>query len=225
MVRGTHSAVDASSKSAQRSGAGPSDAALVIAARAGERWAQEALFRRYARMVNGLSYRLLGRDDELDDLVQDSFLQALRSLDRLENPQAFASWLGAIVIRTAHKRLRRRSLAARLGLRPSVPIDPESIIARGAPVEVRAELGELYGELDRMRPDVRTALLLHNVEGMTVPQVADAMSISSSTVKRRLADGRKRLTRLRAAAAVHDAGRERVGRGASAGQARSKDES
>jgi len=147
-------------------------------------------------MVNGLSYRLLGRDDEIDDLVQDSFLQALRSLDSLANPQAFSSWLGAIVIRTAHKKLRRRSLASRLGLRPSTPIDPESVVARSAPLEVRAELTRLYGELDRMPVDVRTALVLHRVEGMSVPEIAEAMDISASTVKRRLAVGRKRLARL-----------------------------
>ena len=74
-----------------------------MAARAGEKWAQEALFRRHARMVNGLAFRLLGRDQDVDDLVQDSFLSALRSLDRLAEPQAFASWLGSIVVRSAHK--------------------------------------------------------------------------------------------------------------------------
>src|SRR5436190_20397911 len=98
-----------------QSEAGPSDAALVVAARAGEKWAQEALFRRHARMVNGLAYRLLGRDQELDDLVQESFLAALRSLDRLAQPQAFAAWLGSIVVRSSHKLLRRRRMLTRLG--------------------------------------------------------------------------------------------------------------
>src|SRR5262245_12312653 len=55
-----------------RSGAGPTDAALVVAARAKERWAQEVLFRRHAPRLNGLAYRVLGRDDEIDDLVQDT---------------------------------------------------------------------------------------------------------------------------------------------------------
>src|SRR6266513_458158 len=71
-----------SSSPTTRSGAGPSDAALVVAARAGEAWAQEALFRRHARMVNGLALRLIGRDADLDDLVQEAFAQALGSLDR-----------------------------------------------------------------------------------------------------------------------------------------------
>src|SRR4051812_39179732 len=93
-------------KSPSQGSLGPTDATLVLAARSGEAWAQEALFRRYSRMVNGLAYRILGRDADVDDLVQDSFLEALRGLERLDNPQAFASWLGSIVVRTAGKRLR-----------------------------------------------------------------------------------------------------------------------
>ncbi len=94
----------------------PSDAALVALARAGEGWASEALCRRYAPLVIGLSHRLLGRDDEADDLAQEAFAQALGSLDSLDEPRAFAGWIKTIVIRTAHKIVRRRALMRRLGL-------------------------------------------------------------------------------------------------------------
>jgi RNA polymerase sigma-70 factor, ECF subfamily len=172
---------------------GPSDTALVNAARAGEKWAQEALFKRHARTVNGLAYRLLGRDEEVDDLVQEAFLAALRSLDRLENPQAFAAWLCSILVRTAHKTLRRRSMLARLGLRRSTPIDPDAVMARNVPPDVRSELRAIYGLLDRMRPEVRVALVLHRVEGLSVPEIAERMDLSVSTVKRRLAVGERRI--------------------------------
>lgn len=172
---------------------GPSDASLVVSARAGEKWAQEALFRRHARMINGLAYRLLGRDDEVDDLVQDAFLAALRSLDRLQNPQAFSAWLCSIMVRTAHKTLRRRSMLTRLGLRRGAPIDPDDVISRTAPPDVCAELRAIYGVLDRMPPQVRLALVLHRVEGMSVPEVAEHMALSVSTVKRRLSLAEKRL--------------------------------
>jgi len=177
---------------------GPSDAALVVAARAGERWAQEALFRRHSPMVNGLAYRLLGRDDELDDLVQDAFLAALRGLDRLDNPAAFSSWLGSIVVRTAHKKLRHRSMLSRLGLRQGQGADPDLALARSTPPEVASELSSLYRALGRFPAHVRIALILHRVEGMNVAQVAERMGVSASTVKRRLADGQRRLARLRA---------------------------
>lgn len=175
---------------------GPSDAALVVAARSGEKWAQEALFRRHARLLNGLAYRLLGRDDEVDDLVQEAFLAALRGLDRLENPQAFSAWLCSIMVRTAHKTLRRRSMLVRLGLRRSTPIDPDEVVSRAASPEVRAELSAVYGALDRMQPEVRLALVLHRVEGLSVPEVAERMALSVSTVKRRLAVAERRLSRF-----------------------------
>jgi RNA polymerase sigma-70 factor, ECF subfamily len=175
---------------------GPSDAALVQAARQGEKWAQEALFRRHARLLNGLAYRLLGRDDEVDDLVQEAFLAALRGLDRLENPQAFSAWLCSIMVRTAHKTLRRRSMLVRLGLRRSAPIDPDEVVSRTASPEVRAELSAVYAVLDRMAPEVRVALVLHRVEGLSVPDVAERMELSVSTVKRRLAVAERRLSRF-----------------------------
>ena len=166
---------------------GPSDVALVVAARAGEAWAQEALFRRYTRLVNGMAYRILGRDSDVDDLVQDSFLEALRSLSRLDNPAAFSSWLGAIVVRTASKRLRRRSLMNRLGLRRATPLDADAVISPRATPEVATELRAIYGVLDGLHHEARIALVLHRVEGMSLPEAAEAMGVSLSTVKRRLA--------------------------------------
>jgi RNA polymerase sigma-70 factor (ECF subfamily) len=173
-------------KNQNSAGLGPTDTALVVAARAGEAWAQEALFRRYARMVNGLAFRVLGRDSDVDDLVQDAFFEALRNLDRLENPQAFASWLGSIVVRTAGKRLRRRALLNRLGIRRNTPIDADSVVSREASPEIRAELTRLYACLDGMHPESRMALVLHRVEGMSLPEAAEMMGLSLSTVKRRI---------------------------------------
>ncbi|MDD9939646.1 MAG: sigma-70 family RNA polymerase sigma factor [Myxococcales bacterium] len=170
-----------------RSGSGPSDAALVLAARAGEHWAQEALFRRYSRMVNGMAYRLMGRDQDVDDLVQESFIQALKSLDRLDNPQAFKSWLGSIVVRTAHKTLRHRSMLARLKIRPAPTADLDQLAAKASSPEVAAELRAVYGCLSGLSAQARMALLLHRVEGMSIPEVAASLGVSESTVKRRLA--------------------------------------
>jgi RNA polymerase sigma-70 factor (ECF subfamily) len=174
----------------------PSDAALVVAARAGEKWAQEALFRRHARMVNGLAYRLLGTDQELDDLVQDSFAAALRGLDRLAEPQAFAAWLGSIVVRHAHKLLRKRKLLNRLGLRRSAPIELDEVIASSAPPAVRVELRAVYGCLERLPPEARIALVLHRVDGLSLPAVAAQMKLSLSTVKRRVRVAERALAEL-----------------------------
>jgi RNA polymerase sigma-70 factor (ECF subfamily) len=176
--------------------AGPSDAALVVAARAGEKWAQEALFRRHARMVNGLAFRLMGRDEDVDDLVQDSFLSALRGLDGLASPQAFSSWLCSIVVRSAHKLLRRRRLMTRVGLRRSTPLDLEQVISPAAPAHVCAELKLVYGHLEQLEPEVRIALVLHRIDGLSLPDVAEQMRLSVSTVKRRLSVAERMLSQL-----------------------------
>jgi RNA polymerase sigma-70 factor (ECF subfamily) len=164
---------------------GPSDAALVVAARAGEDWAREALFRRYSRMVFGMVYRLLGRDDEVEDLAQDCFVQALSNLGRLAEPQAFGAWLTAVVVRTTHKALRRRALATRLGLRRRRdPVDLDSLVARGAPADVLTELHAVYRLIDGLPARTRVALVLRRVEGMSQDEVAAAMGVSISTAKR-----------------------------------------
>jgi RNA polymerase sigma-70 factor (ECF subfamily) len=180
-------------ETATRSGAGPSDAALVVAARAGERWAREALFRRHAHMVNGLALRLLGRDTDVDDLVQDSFMQANASLDRLNEPQAFASWLCSIVVRTAHKLLRRRKLMWRLGLRRADPIDVEALVSSSAPPDVAAELRELYRVVAQLPAHVRIPLVLHRVEGYGLEEIAALVGASLTTVKRRIVEGERAL--------------------------------
>jgi RNA polymerase sigma-70 factor (ECF subfamily) len=167
-------------------GSGPSDAQLVEAARGGQRWATEALFRRHVRFVNGLAFRLLPRDAELDDLVQDSFIEAFSGLARLADPGAFKGWLGAIVVRTAHKRIRRRRLLERLGLRRREPIDLEAVVGSSSSAEHALALRRVYAVLESMDPEERIALVLRRVEGLELTEVADRMGLSLATVKRRL---------------------------------------
>ncbi len=166
--------------------AAPSDAALVVAARAGEDWAREALCRRHAPAVLKLSHRLLGRDDEADDLAQDAFTQALASLDRLEDPQAFVAWMRAIVVRTAHKIVRRRVLMRRFGLGPrSTRSDIDTdFISRDAPPDVHAELRAIYTLLDKLPARERIALVLRRVEGLSHEDIAEHLGVSLSTAKR-----------------------------------------
>lgn len=172
----------------------PTDTELVAAARAKKPWAQEALFKRYARMVNGLAYRLMGRDGDVDDLVQDAFFAAFDQLDRLKDPEAFSSWIGSIVVRTAHKRLRRRQLMRRLGLLDEAP-DVESMVSEALAPDQAAEVRRLYSVLDRLSPEARIALVLRRVEELSVPEIAAHMGLSVATVKRRLEQAERELDR------------------------------
>lgn len=197
MSRNRRAAVPLSSVSRPRlvtSQQGPSDAALVVAARAGEDWAKEAIYRRYAGLAFGMAYRLLGRDHEIDDLVQECFAQALANLHRLDDPQALGAWLGSLVVRTTHKMLRRRAVASRLGLRrPADPLDVDSLVSRSAPADVQTELRAIYRIIESLPTRARIALVLRRVEGLSQEEVARAMGVSVSTAKRCLADGEERL--------------------------------
>ena len=147
-------------------------------------------------MVNGLAFRLMGRDADVDDLVQDSFVTAFAGLHRLEDPQAFAAWLGSIVVRTAGKVIRRRVLLERLGLRRRrEPIDIDTVAARAAGPDVAAELRIVYERLERLPAEQRIAFLLRRVEGMELEEVAHKMGISLATAKRRIAAAQQAIER------------------------------
>jgi RNA polymerase sigma-70 factor, ECF subfamily len=147
-------------------------------------------------MVNGLAFRLMGRDADVDDLVQDSFVTAFAGLHGLDDPQAFAAWLGSIVVRTAGKVIRRRVLLERLGLRRRrEPIDIDGIAARAAGPDVAAELRRIYGRLERLPAEERIAFLLRRVEGMELEEVAQKMGISLATAKRRIAAAQQAVER------------------------------
>lgn len=176
--------------------AGPSDASLVVATRSGDRAAREALFRRHAPAAFGLARRLLGRaDGEVDDLVQESLLACVRGLHRLEAPAAFGAWLSGIVVRTACKLIRRRSIATRLGLRRSGPVvDVDGLVSHDAPPDVRAELRAVFRCVDRLPARERVALVLRRVEGASYDEIAELMDTSPRSAKRWVESAEEELT-------------------------------
>jgi RNA polymerase sigma-70 factor (ECF subfamily) len=135
-------------------------------------------FRRFAPYVARIGYRLLGRDEEVDDLVQDVFMAAHRTLGELSGEGAVRAWLMTVAVRTARKRLRRRALLQFLHLDavPEPPVD-------AAP---SAELALVQSTLDRLPIAERIAWVLHHVEGETLERVAEVCGCSLATVKRRI---------------------------------------
>jgi RNA polymerase sigma-70 factor (ECF subfamily) len=143
-------------------------------------------------MVNRLAFRLLGSDMELDDVVQDSFAAALGSLGRMSGMD-FKAWLTSLVCRTCFKVLRRRRLLTRLGLREEA-VDLELVVSKTAPPDIAIELKDLYSRLVKLPAELRVALVLRRVEGLSMEEVSQATGASIATVKRRIAEGEKRLT-------------------------------
>lgn len=144
----------------------------------------DSLFRRYSPYVASIGLRLLGRDDEIDDLVQDVFLEAHRGLTSIREPGAVKGWLARICVRRAVRRLRRRRLRAFLSL-DTLSADP-NLIAPGASPEASAEVAQLYQRLARLPALDRVVWVLRHLEGEGLDEIAVLCACSKSTVQRRL---------------------------------------
>jgi RNA polymerase sigma-70 factor (ECF subfamily) len=144
----------------------------------------DALFARFAPYVASIGKRLLGRDGEVDDLVQEVFLAALSGLRGLRDPDAARSWLATVAVRNAHRRLRRRRVLQWLGLADEV--SPDDLADDTVAPEQRAKLARVYALLDRLPPDQRVAWILRHVEGERLDAVARLCGCSLATAKRRI---------------------------------------
>jgi RNA polymerase sigma-70 factor (ECF subfamily) len=180
---------------AARSAKVPSDAMLVVEAQQGSTWAMGTLMRRHVPRVHAIALALIGRDADLDDLVQESFAQAVQSIGKLKAPSAFGSWLSAIVVSTAGKTFRRRRLLTRVGLasRDPVEVEIENLTAPTASPEVAADLSAVYAAIEGLQAQSREALLLRRLEGLRLDEIAERMNLSVSTVKRRLGTAQEAL--------------------------------
>jgi RNA polymerase sigma-70 factor (ECF subfamily) len=151
----------------------------------------EALFRRYSRYVAAVALRLLGRDDEIDDVVQEVFLAALRGLGRLREPEAIKGWLATVAVRIARRKLWRRRVRTMLGLNHAP--DYQRLAAESAAPDERAMVASVYQLLDSLPVRERLAWTLRHVEGEPLERVAALCGCSLATVKRRIAAAQKRL--------------------------------
>jgi RNA polymerase sigma-70 factor, ECF subfamily len=170
------------------------DAMLVSDARTGDRVAFGRLYDRYARMVHGV---LLARVPvgEVDDLVQDVFLLALRRLSTLRETGSFGAWL-AVIARNLANDYHRRSVPEDQLAPQDQPTDDTN--------EREIEHGNISGDdqspavaiLDAIRalPDAyRETLILRLVEGMTGPEIAARTGLTHGSVRVNLHRGMQQL--------------------------------
>jgi RNA polymerase sigma-70 factor, ECF subfamily len=141
-------------------------------------------FERYAPYVARIGHRLLGRDDEVDDLIQDVFLAAHRGIRRLREVEAVKGWLATVAVRQCRRRLRARRARSFLHLDAS----PEymNLADERASPEQRALLANVYRLLDRLPANQRIAWTLRYVEGEQLERIAQMCGCSLATAKRRI---------------------------------------
>lgn len=151
-----------------------------------------ALYRRFAPYVAAIATRLLGRDEEVDDLVQDVFLQAFRNLAQLRDARAVRGWLATVAVRLSVRRLRKRRLReAWLPGRANY----EQLASTEASPEQRALLAKIYAVLDTLPARTRVIWLLRHVMGEPLHAIVELTACSQSTVQRKLRDAEARLAK------------------------------
>lgn len=159
---------------------------LVRLARTGDRDALQAIYRAHAGHVRALLARLVGVSGELDDLLQDTFITAFRSLHQLREPAALGAWLRAVAVGEARHHLRSKARRGWLTfMAPEVLPDPPMMpAAADGDREAARAAQEIVRALDI---DERLAFSLRFVEGMKLEEAAAACGVSLATFKRTLA--------------------------------------
>lgn len=173
------------------------DETLVAGLRRAEVGAAEALVSQYGARVYRLAFRITGTHEDAEEVVQDTLWTASRKIHSFRGESAFGSWLYRIAANTAYQKLReRRGRDPEISWESLLPqLDGDGrhqadIVDWSARVEEPALQGELRTVLrsavNALPPDYRTAFLLHDVEGLSNPEIARALGISLPAVKSRV---------------------------------------
>jgi RNA polymerase sigma-70 factor, ECF subfamily len=161
------------------------DAALVSLAAVGRTEALAAIWDRYEPLVRSVVRRSIRRESDVEDLVQEVFLQFCRSHTLLRDRDALRPFLFGISLRVTIREIRVRR--ARKRLTDDGVLAPSSGVVPPADFEAREAVAGVRAMLERLDPKDRTAFVLRHVEGLELTEVAGMLDISLATVKRRLA--------------------------------------
>ncbi|MEQ1929884.1 MAG: sigma-70 family RNA polymerase sigma factor [Parvularculaceae bacterium] len=166
------------------------DEFLVAAANAGDRRAFELLVRRWHNKLVAHASRLLGDTERAKDAAQESWVEIVRGLGKLQDERAFPAWAYRIVSRRCARQIGilRRARA----LNEAVVAQPESLPAESEPTDQSA-LKRLRAAVGALPQEQRAAVALFYFEDMSVAEVAVALDVPAGTVKTRLMHARRKL--------------------------------
>jgi RNA polymerase sigma-70 factor, ECF subfamily len=165
---------------------GHGDEVLVQAARAGDRQACQAIWKKYAALVQRLVWRFFGPGPDHPDVCQEAFLRVFKRLKELREPAALPGFIMGITLGVARNEARRRRIRAIVGLSSPEEEWPAST-QPGEQNEARESLRALYRLLGQLGAEDRSLFTARFVEKMEMSDVASVHGISLSTAKRRVA--------------------------------------
>ena len=174
-----------------------SDRQLVARSVAGDQRAFELLVIKYQRRIQRLIGRMVRDVDLVEDIAQETFIRAYRALHQFRGDAQFYTWLYRIAVNTAKKALmdlKRDPTVSEAAFRKSDDEDETSRpgnepIADETPESVLAakEIGAMVNAaMDALPPDLREALVLREIEGLSYEEIAMAMDCPIGTVRSRI---------------------------------------
>jgi RNA polymerase sigma-70 factor, ECF subfamily len=163
------------------------DSELVLRAVNGDLTAYSELVSRHERAVYGIVSRMVSSRDDVDDVVQDVFVLAYRSLGRFRGNAAFSTWLHSIAVNTTIKHIRK------MKIRQTTGIDEDCLLVEGAPSERPADAVEESERKQSIRQAVeklpekhRVVVMLRYFEDYSCEEIAKITNCSVGTVWSRL---------------------------------------
>ena len=167
---------------------------LVVAARAGDRAAFDALVRATYVDTYTLAHRLTGDDEDARDVTQETYLRAYRGLRRFRGDAQFTTWLYRITANCASTHLGRRARHRHEELHDDLPVDD---LRPGADPVGRAEQGALRERVNQalrgLPPRLRAVIVLRDIYDLPHEAIAAELGISESAAKVRLHRARRKL--------------------------------
>jgi RNA polymerase sigma-70 factor (ECF subfamily) len=169
----------------------------LSSASGGDRAAFGRLVEMHFGGVYGLLFRLVGSPEDAEDLAQEVFVRAWKSLDTLADGQSLRPWLSRIAVNLFYDHLRKRGRGLRV-----VDLDPLAAEPGGRELEPFEELDGreaqalLGAAIERLPQGLQAAVVLRVVEGRSYAEVAESMGLKQQTVRAQVAKGRQLLMRL-----------------------------
>lgn len=170
---------------------GSNDAYLVGLAQDGYIDAYEELVRRHGPLAYRTALRILGNHEDAQDVAQEAFLAAWRSLDRFRGQASFTTWLYQIVTRQCLTRLRRGRWSA-----TPEPVDaPDPAAEPAAVIETKHSNATVTRAIEQLPPAQRVAVVLHHIEGLSYAEVAKVTHSTVPAIRSHLFRARRTLAR------------------------------
>jgi len=164
---------------------------LVSRCREGEQQAALELFRSQKQRVHASLYRVLGSNRDMEDLLQETFIQVFRSLHSYRGEAKLSTWIDRIAARVAYKYLAKKkkqppALTLVDNMNPTAPPPLNQVAARTG-------VARLYAALDEISPTLRVAFALFEIDGRSMAEIAELLSCSRTTAKLRVWRARRAL--------------------------------